>query len=189
MPLVIPEIFLPAIQPTGRCSRTCRPPCAEVRRQISPHFRAYRDAQTKSGQGAFPESELRQLFAANADGTVGSYKASTQTIHEAIGAGQKQRDYSNIRVPVLALFEFIPASAPPRPDEYHPQSEEERAAIAAYRRATAAYVERWMDNLKKGVPAARVVDLPGAGHFVFLTREAQVLKEIREFVASTGVRR
>ncbi|MGB2713232.1 MAG: alpha/beta fold hydrolase [Vicinamibacterales bacterium] len=166
---------------------------APMRRGPSPDFssfRAYRDAQTKSGQGAFPESELRQLFAANADGTVGRYKASTQTIHEAIGAGQKQRDYSNIRVPVLALFEFIPpASAPPRPDEYQPQSEEERAAIAAYRRATAAYVERWMDNLKKGVPGARVVDLPGAGHFVFLTREAEVLKEIRKFVASTGVRR
>jgi hypothetical protein len=101
-------------------------------------------------QGAFPESELRQLFAANADGTVGSCKASAQTIHQAIGAGQKQRDYSNIRVPVSAFFEFIrPASAPPRPDEYQPQSEEERAAIAACRRATAACVESWMDTSRR----------------------------------------
>ena len=42
----------------------------------------------------------------NADGTMGSYKASTAAIHDAIGKGQKKREYSGIRVPVLALFEF-----------------------------------------------------------------------------------
>jgi pimeloyl-ACP methyl ester carboxylesterase len=39
-----------------------------------------------------------------------------------------------------------------------------------------------MNNLKSGVPNARFVDLPGAGHFVFLTREADVLRETRTFV-------
>jgi pimeloyl-ACP methyl ester carboxylesterase len=34
------------------------------------------------------------------------------------------------------------------------------------------------------VPAARIVDLPGAGHFVFLTRQADVLREMRLFIAS-----
>lgn len=38
------------------------------------------------------------------------------------------------------------------------------------------------NNLKSGVPNARFVDLPGAGHFVFLTREADVLRETRTFV-------
>ena len=50
--------------------------------------------------------------------------------------------------------------------------------------ATAVFVERWVKNLKSGVPGARVVDLlPGAGHHVFLTREADVLRELRAFVA------
>jgi pimeloyl-ACP methyl ester carboxylesterase len=84
-------------------------------------------------------------------------------------------------VPVLALFEY------PRPTggpEYQPKNEEERAAIEAFSRATAVYVDRWVKNLKSGVPGARVVDLPRAGHYIFLTREAEVLGELRRFVAS-----
>ena len=61
-------------------------------------------------------------------------------------------------------------------------SEAERRAIEAFSRATAAYVDRWMKNLKSGVPGARFVDLPRAGHYVFLTREAEVLRELRRFV-------
>ena len=82
----------------------------------------------------------------------------------------------------MALFEFVRRDAETRPGEYQPQTAGERAAVLAYRHATAAYVERWMKNLKAGVPAARFVDLPGAGHFVFLTRQAKVGAEIRGFV-------
>jgi pimeloyl-ACP methyl ester carboxylesterase len=41
-------------------------------------------------------------------------------------------------------------------------------------------------NLKSGVPGAQVIDLPGAGHYVFLTREAEVLSELRRFVAGVS---
>jgi non-heme chloroperoxidase len=156
------------------------PPAAD-----SSSFTAYRASQLQNEHFAFPESELRQLFSANPDGTMGGYKASNESIHSAIGAGQKKRDYSNIRVPVLAIFEYPTAPADrPRTGAAQFESEEERAARAAYASATAAYVDRWMKNLKAGVPGARVVDLPGAGHFVFLTREAEVLEEIRRFVAA-----
>jgi pimeloyl-ACP methyl ester carboxylesterase len=110
---------------------------------------------------------------------MGRFKAP-EDVFAAIAAGGKRRDYSNIRVPVLALFEY------PRPTggpEYQPKSEEERAAIEAFSRATAAYVDRWVKNVKSGVAGARFVDLPRAGHYVFLTREAEVLKELRRFVA------
>jgi pimeloyl-ACP methyl ester carboxylesterase len=33
-------------------------------------------------------------------------------------------------------------------------------------------------------PNARFVDLPGAGHYVFLTKEVEVLREIHSFVAA-----
>ena len=147
-------------------------------------FSAYRASQLRNKQGVFPESELRQLFVANPDGTMGRYKASTGIIGDAIGAGQKKRDYSKITVPVLAFFEFsLPADTPPRPDEYQPQNEEERAAISAFRGATKAYIDRWVMNLKRSVPDARLVDLPGAGHYVFLTREADVVRELKALVA------
>jgi pimeloyl-ACP methyl ester carboxylesterase len=124
----------------------------------------------RPGDIPLPESERRTL----------SGYGSTQAIRDAIGAGQKKRDYSNIRVPVLAFFEF-PRPVPP--PGYQPKNDEEWSAIRAYTNATTAYVERWVQNLKSGVPEAQVVDLPDAGHFVFLTKEADVLRELRAFVA------
>jgi len=147
-------------------------------------FAAYRASQLRNEHFAFPESELRELFNANADGTVGGYKGSNPSVHSAIGAGQKKRDYSNVRVPVLAMFEYPTAARDRLPGAARVESAEVRAAREAYARATAAYVDRWMNNLKAGVPGARFVDLPGAGHFVFLSREREVVEEIVKFVAS-----
>jgi non-heme chloroperoxidase len=147
-------------------------------------FAAYRAKQLRDGNGVFPESELRQLFAANPDGTMGGYKTS-ERVHRLIGEGQKRRTYAGIHVPVLALFDYPrPPDDPHRLSGYQPKNDDERAVIEASIRAEAAYYDRWADNLKRSVPRARLVDLPGAGHFVFLTREPDVLKEIRTFVAS-----
>ena len=57
--------------------------------------------------------------------------------------------------------------------------------IEAFARATAAYFDRWVMNLQSRVPAARIVDVPDGGHYVFLTREADVLREIRAFLDAT----
>jgi pimeloyl-ACP methyl ester carboxylesterase len=157
------------------------PPRAE---EESKSFSGYRAWQLRTQKFAFPESELRNAYETNADGTRGRHKTPSR-IHKAIGDGQKKRDYSKIRVPVLAFFEPVrPAGDPPRPGEYQPKDAEERAAIEAFGAATAAYVERWKKNLLSGVPAARFIYLPGAGHFVFLTREAEVLRGLQEFVGT-----
>ncbi len=139
---------------------------------------AYRARQVKNEGFAFPESELRNIRTINEDGTMGAFRAP-RWVHQASGDGQKKRDYRGIRVPVLALMEM-----PGGKSKYEPKNDEERAATEAFNRATAAYVERWIANLKIGVPDARVVDLPGAGHYVFLTREPAVLNEIKGFVVS-----
>lgn len=60
--------------------------------------------------------------------------------------------------------------------------------MEAFGAATKIYMDRWIDNLRRHVPEARLVDLPGAGHFVFLTREADVLSHTRAFVSSLGQR-
>ncbi len=160
--------------------RTPPPPPSE---EESRSFSAYRARQMRNEKFAFPESELRNIYETNPDGTRGKYK-TPQRISKAIGDGQKKRDYSKIRVPVLAFFEPIrSAGEPPRPGEYQPKDAEERAAIDAFNAATAAYVGRWTRNLLSGVPGARFINLPGAGHYVFLTREAEVLRGLQEFVA------
>jgi pimeloyl-ACP methyl ester carboxylesterase len=155
------------------------PPSPEESRSFS----AYRAWQMRTQKFALPESELRNVYETNPDGTMGGFKTPSR-IHSAIGAGQKKRDYSKIRLPVLAFYEFPRfLREQPQPGGYQPKDADERAAIDAFNTATAAYVERWKKNLQRGVPGARFVDLPGAGHFVFLTREAEVLRGVKEFVA------
>jgi pimeloyl-ACP methyl ester carboxylesterase len=145
-------------------------------------FAAYRASQQQGLNYAFPEAELRNGFLAKPDGGMGAFR-TPQSVFMAIGKGQRKRDYSHIRVPVLAFLEF------PRPtydallDRYEAKNDNERAAIEAVNRAQAAYVERWIKNLTVAVPAAHLVNLPGAGHYVFLTRESEVIKEMRSFVA------
>jgi pimeloyl-ACP methyl ester carboxylesterase len=141
-------------------------------------FEAYREWQERSGEVGSPESELRNMFTANPDGSVGAYKASTPFIHEAFGTGALKRDYSRIRVPILALF-----PSPSKKPRYEPKNAEERAAIEAYNKATMAYVRRWKNNLRKAPGGVRFIDLPGANHYIFLSNEADVVRELRAFLA------
>jgi pimeloyl-ACP methyl ester carboxylesterase len=117
-----------------------------------------------------PESEYRNVFEVMPDGSKGKYK-TPQFIHDAIGNGDIKRDYSHIRVPVLALLQGPPDHPDPNP------------AVKAFADATQSFVERWRANFRRGVPSARIVELPNAGHYVFLTREAACIAEIRDFIA------
>jgi pimeloyl-ACP methyl ester carboxylesterase len=131
----------------------------------------------------FPESEFRNVYETNPDGTRGRYKSSD--IPPRIGRVQIPKDFTNIRVPVLALFEFPRTMDDyPRAGDYKPANAEELAAIIAFGRATKTIADRWSAKLTKAVPDTKLIDLPGAGHFVFLTRETEVIRGIRDFLAS-----
>src|SRR5947208_7631209 len=74
----------------------------------------------------------------------------------------------------------VPSRTPGKSDRGNPESGGgPRSAVEAFTAATAASVERWKKNLQSGVPEARFVDLPGAGHYVFLSREAEVLRGLQ----------
>lgn len=139
-------------------------------------FQAYHDWKVRTNEVPFPESDLRNSFECNPDGSVGKFRTAQQ-IHQAIGSGAQKRDYSKIRVPVLAFFPS--ASDKPR---YQPKDAQERAAIENFDAATAAYVNRWRKNLQSAPAGVRIVDLPGANHYVFLSNEADVLRELNAFL-------
>jgi pimeloyl-ACP methyl ester carboxylesterase len=145
-------------------------------------FAGYRAAFLQSQGFTFPESEFRNGYETNPDGTRGRYKSSD--IPPRIGRLQIPKNFSNIRVPVLALFEFPRTmEGYPRPGDYVPANEAERSAIAAFLLATKIIADRWAAKLVKAVPNTTLIDLPGAGHFVFITRETEVVRGIREFLA------
>jgi len=50
--------------------------------------------------------------------------------------------------------------------------------------ATRALYARWEQDLLDAVPSARIVELPGANLFMFLSNEGDVLREIRSFATA-----
>jgi non-heme chloroperoxidase len=105
-------------------------------------------------------------------------------IRKAITVDARMKpDYARIRVPVLAIYQAQ------RPFEevaagYTIRNDQERAALRQYYAATRALYSRWQEDLRAGVPTARIVDLTGANLFMFLSNEADVLREIRAFAAT-----
>jgi pimeloyl-ACP methyl ester carboxylesterase len=96
-------------------------------------------------------------------------------------------DYARVRVPVLAIyqaqgpFEEVAAG-------YAIRNEQERAALRQEHAATRALYTRWQQDLRAAVPTARIVELTGANLFMFLSDEADVLREIRAFAAALTTR-
>lgn len=162
-------------------------------------FQAYREWQMRTGKAFFPESELRNMYETNPDGSVGKYQASTPAIQKAIGEGAQKRDYSRIRVPVLAFFSwsctkrlygnYICIEHPHHNPQIQtkpanePKDAQERAAKEAFDDATLVYVNRWNKNLLSAPGGVRLVDLPGADHYLFISNEEDVLSELRSFLA------
>ena len=68
-------------------------------------------------------------------------------------------------------------------ERYKPQDAEERAAMEHAYASNLAIQKRHMRDFQGGVTDARVVELRRANYYVFLSNEADVLGELRAFVA------
>jgi pimeloyl-ACP methyl ester carboxylesterase len=145
-------------------------------------FRAYRDWRAASGQVAIPESELRTEFAENHDGSVGAYK-TPEDVPTAIMAGREKHDYSQIRVPVVALVGF-PKTPDEQMQEYHVTDEGERTIVEAVYGMYVGMTRHRIDRINRAAGGACVVELWGGDHYVFLSNPDDVLREMRVFSAS-----
>lgn len=155
------------------------PPSSEADKKS---FQAYRDRQMRISGFVFPESEWRNIFVSNPDGSVGPTRTAN-SVRRAIDEGSKKRDYSGINVPVLAFF-AVDAINDGWSQYYHfrPKNAEERAALEEIHAADRSYLSRYEGTMRTGVPSARIVELPGADHYVFFTNETDVLREMRAFL-------
>jgi pimeloyl-ACP methyl ester carboxylesterase len=124
-----------------------------------------------------PESEIRQENLATPSGGVGG-RRNPPRVSQAITAGRQK--YTDIRVPALAIF-AVPHDEGPWAKIAEPAA---RLAIEAFSAMEAASTEKQAQAFEKGVAGARVIRLPHANHSVFLSNEAEVLSEMRAFLAS-----
>jgi pimeloyl-ACP methyl ester carboxylesterase len=135
-------------------------------------FKAYRAYVNRIRGINFPEAHLRAGHESRPDGGVGKRLDMTK-VGLAIEAGEQK--YTEIRVPALAIF-----ANPRKRDPYPFNTATENLEAAALQTAG---IEEQAKAFENGVPSARVVRIPQSDHYVFLSNEADVLREIRAFLA------
>jgi non-heme chloroperoxidase len=178
-PTMIPADVGASMPDPAMLPRSIKPPSAPDNRS----FEALRASQRRDRGWAFPEAELRQQNVANSDGSVGRSLLSP-VIRRAITVDARVKpDYSGIRVPVLAIYQRDPPFEEVAAN-FLIRNEQERAALRQEYAATRALYVRWQQDLLAAVPTARIVELPGASLYMFLSNEADVLREIRAFAAT-----
>jgi pimeloyl-ACP methyl ester carboxylesterase len=127
----------------------------------------------------FPEAELREQREANPDGTVGAP-------HESPGGPMFMKllkgstKYETIPVPALFIF-----ANPHTLGAWveHSKDPSVRSAAKAYSAGLESLTTKQENAVKSGLPRARLVTVPYANHFVFLSNEADVLREVGAFIA------
>ncbi len=128
----------------------------------------------------FPEAELRAQRESTADGAVGKqFDLPGGALFMPMITGAKK--YTAIPLPALVIF-ANPHSQGIWVDENTDSSVQ--TAARTYSTALEALTRRQEKSVENGVPAAHVITLQGANHYVFLSNEAEVLKDIHAFVAS-----
>jgi non-heme chloroperoxidase len=133
-------------------------------------YRAWREWQQRTMGFSMPEAELRQLHETTPEGHVGPVPGNP-SVQQAMIMGQQK--YTALRVPILAIF-----ALPHSPGAFAQNDPKLPAYEAWDMSATGAQAQA----LESGIPSARVVRLPNANHYVFLSHEADVLREIRTFL-------
>ncbi len=100
--------------------------------------------------------------------------APPQPAAQAIMAGMQK--YTNVPVPILAIFAV--------PHDLGPLGGSDAAARAASEARDLASTGAQAKAFESGLPSAHVVRLAKANHYVFLSNEADVLREMNAFIGS-----
>jgi pimeloyl-ACP methyl ester carboxylesterase len=137
-------------------------------------FAAFRRSIQLARGFSVPIAELRQQFEELPNGSVGQRIRTPEDdmwFSRAVIAGT-QKHYG-VSVPVLAIF------ANPRVHTGLTPS-----AKKAFAARDSVEMARVIATVRRAVPAARIVEVPNADHFFFLTNQAEVLREINAFMKS-----
>ena len=131
----------------------------------------------------FPESELHNTSTPTTDGSVGPPNLPGVVIAAILG-GVKKPDYARIRAPALAVYATW-GSASDLPG-YNGDTETSRKLFEEIFALASGSQTSSIESFQE-IAQSRVVRLPRAHHYVFLSSEADVLREVRAFVAGTPI--
>jgi len=143
-------------------------------------FAAYREWQLQRNGFAFPESELRNTYESNPDGTIGRY-TTPDSVFDVLARPPQKRDYSSIHVPILAIVSLPKSAAEIISRKYQFNDTDQRAPVEDAFTKVVAYIHVDEKSVQNAGAPVRVVELPGSDHYVYLASPDDVLREVRAF--------
>jgi pimeloyl-ACP methyl ester carboxylesterase len=136
-------------------------------------------AERLSGPG-YPEAEVRALYRFDAnDRFVGS--STSEDWLKRLDAGMKQVDLRRIRAPVLAIY-AVPGSAEVMLPYWQTLDASARDRASKMYLAVRGVIARLGSDFQERVAHVRVVKVPGARHYIFLTHPGEVTHAMLEFL-------
>ena len=139
-------------------------------------FRALQKYNLRVLGFTFPEGELHQQWNSTPDGRVGKQRDFPG--YAILMAGMKK--YAAIPVPALAIFANPHAQGTWVDTNTDPKV---RKSASDYSAALKVLTESQTKAFANGVPTAHVVVIPGAHHYIYLSNEPDVLREMHAFLA------
>jgi non-heme chloroperoxidase len=136
-------------------------------------FQALNDWFTRTRGITFPEAEFREGAEPSPDGKPTQPKTPA-SIPQAILAGEQK--YTNIRVPTLVICAL--------PQDWGPYVDNDPASRALDEAWDANFAVPQAQAFESGTRSVHVVRLPHANHYVFLSNEPDVLREMRSFIST-----
>jgi non-heme chloroperoxidase len=127
----------------------------------------------------FPESELRQERESTPAGGVGNYRnpPGGAMLMSVISGGKK---FTAIPSPALMVFANPHGLGAWVEENTDPKV---RTAAKAYSAELSSLASKQENAVKDAVPAARVITLAGAHHYIFLSNETDVLRALNAFLS------
>ncbi len=143
------------------------------------NFSALREYYARVLGFTFSEAELRERWSSTPEGRVGKERdfPGSATLMAALTNTKK---YTKIPVRALVIFANPHGQGTWVDNSTDPKV---REAATAYSAALGPLAEKQAGAFEKGVPTAHMVNLPGANHYVYLSNQAEVLREMRAFLA------
>src|SRR5580658_3119137 len=127
--------------------------------------------------GIIPEPEVRQNFRIGEDGGVGEWLGHAYANQSVM---LEEERFHSIDTPLLAILSY--------PGAPNPGQTSDPAKLAASRAAETRRAESQIAIFRQQ-PHAKVVVIPNATHFIFLSREEEVISQITDFVNSLPANR
>jgi non-heme chloroperoxidase len=138
------------------------------------------DYVRRMSDAPIPEADFRATERFDSGGRdLGPATSSAPSAAVVVSASALAPPLSQVRAPTLAIYDWPIAAA-----EFLPFISATDTAAPNWLRIAQEWHAAQRDEFKAKVPKARIVELRGASHYVFLTQPDSVAHEMREFLSS-----